>query len=443
MVSFQDPTPVDTIIDARWIVPIEPADTVLDYHSLVVRGGTIVDLLGTEEAHNRYTAQEHVVLADHALIPGLINLHTHGAMTLLRGLADDLPLMEWLKNHIWPAENRHVSAQFVRDGTLLACAEMIRGGITCFNDMYFFPESSAEAALEAHMRAAIGMIVIDFPTAYAGDADDYLNKGLAIRDLHRDNTLLKFCMAPHAPYTVGDRTFEKILTYAEQLDMPIHIHLHETRDEIEHSLSQYHARPIQRLAGLGLLGPNLIGVHGVHLAPEELALLVLQGCHIAHCPSSNLKLSSGLAPVAEMIEGGINVGIGTDGAASNNKLDMFGEMRLAALLAKGVSGNAAAVPAHVALRMATLNGARALGMQDAIGSIEKGKSADITAIDLSTPETSPCYDVISHLVYAVGREQVTDVWIGGRRVLAARQLATLDAGSLQARTAYWRGKIGR
>lgn len=434
-------TDIDTLIDARWVVPVEPVQQVLAKHSIAIDGGRILAILPTAEAHSRFAARRHFQLKDHVLIPGLINLHTHAAMTLLRGVADDLPLMQWLKDHIWPAENRHVSADFVRDGTLLACAEMLKGGVTCFNDMYFFPEAAAEAALAAGMRASLGMIVLDFPTAYAGDAEDYLARGLAVRDRFQDEPLLKFCMAPHAPYTVSDKAFGDILTYAEQLDLTVHIHLHETADEIQHSLNQYNLRPLQRLQNLGLLGPNLLAVHSVHLAADEIATLARQGCHVAHCPSSNLKLASGIAPVAAMLEHGINVGIGSDGAASNNRLDLFGEMRLAALLAKGASLKADALPAAQALQMATLNAARALGMDTETGSLVAGKAADITAVDLSTLGTSPYYDVVSHLVYAAGREHVSHVWVNGKLVVDDHRLTTLDPQELKAKAAYWQGKI--
>jgi 5-methylthioadenosine/S-adenosylhomocysteine deaminase len=434
---------VDTIIDARWIVPVRPAHQVLHHHSVVIRAGDIAAILPTPEAHAQYAASRVITLGEHVLIPGLINLHTHAAMNLMRGLADDLPLMEWLQQHIWPAENRHVSTQFVHDGTLLACAEMLRGGITCFNDMYFFPDAAAEAVLKSGMRAAIGLITLDFPTAYASDADTYLHKGLAIRDQFSAEPLLSFSLAPHAPYTVSDKTLDKVLTYAEQLDLPIHIHLHETQDEIQQSLKQYQLRPLQRLQNLGLLIPNLIAVHAVHLKPDEMATLAREGCHVAHCPTSNLKLASGIAPAHAMMEQGINVGLGTDGAASNNRLDLFQEMRLAALLAKGVSGKADKLPAFEALEMATLNGARALGLDHRIGSLEPGKAADMTAIRLGNLETMPCYDVISHLVYAVGREHVTHVWVNGVPVVENSSLLTLSQHQLSAQAALWQERIGK
>ena len=374
-------------------------------------------------------------------MPGLVNLHTHAAMTLLRGYADDLPLMEWLKGHIWPAEAKHISTEFVRDGARLACAEMLKGGTTCFNDMYFFPEAVAEAAVDCGIRAAIGMIVIDFPTAYASDPDDYLNKGLAMRDRMNDEPLLSFTLAPHAPYTVSNATFEKVIAYANQLDLPIHLHLHETADEISQSLAQYKQRPLARLHQLGLTGPNLIAVHAVHLNSDEQALLAQHGSHIAHCPASNLKLASGFAPIAEMLAHGLNIGIGTDGAASNNKLDMFSEMRLAALLAKGVANDATVLPAHTALQMATLNGARALGLDQHIGSLLPGKYADLIAVDLAQLNTLPCFDPISSVVYSAGRDQVSHVWVNGVLRVDNHQFTTLDERTIKITASVWQSRI--
>jgi 5-methylthioadenosine/S-adenosylhomocysteine deaminase len=432
---------VDLLVDARWLLPMEPAGEVLERHSVAVRAGRICALLSWQEAEERFEARERLRLERHALIPGLVNLHTHAAMTLLRGLADDLPLMEWLQEHIWPAEMRFVTPEFVHDGTLLACAEMIQGGITCFNDMYFFPEAAARAVMEAGMRATLGMIVVDFPTPYAADPDDYLSKGLALRDQHRANALLSFCMAPHAPYTVSDKSFEKMLTYAEQIQVPIHVHLHETEEEIRDSLRQHGVRPLERLRRLGLLGPGLVAVHMVHLTAEEMELAARANASVAHCPSSNLKLASGFAPIAQLVERGVNVGLGTDGAASNNRLDLFQEMRTAALLAKAVSGRADALPAHRVLEMATLNGARALGLDKAIGSLVPGKRADMVAVDLGPLELSPCYDPRSHLVYAAGREHVSHVWVEGRPLLQDRQFTTLDAKELAARASRWGRRI--
>ena len=433
--------PIDLLIEPRWLIPIEPHGVVLEGQAVAVSGGEIAAVLPAQEAQLRFRPARRIVLPGHVLIPGLVNLHTHAAMTLLRGIADDLALMDWLKTRIWPAESRHVSAAFVRDGTLLACAEMLRGGITCFNDMYFFPAAAAEAARNLGMRAALGMVVIEFPTAYASDADDYISKGLAMRDRLRGDPLLSFCMAPHAPYTVSDATLERVVTLAAQLDLPIHIHIHETRAEIEDSLRLHGLRPLERLHRLGILGPGLIGVHAAHLEADEIRLLAKFDCSIAHCPSSNMKLGSGIAPIVAMLEQGLRIGLGTDGAASNNRLDIFQEMRQSALLAKAVSGNAAAVGAHDVLRMATLNGAAALGLADKIGSIRTGKAADMCAVCLDTLETRPCYDPASHLVYAAGREHVSHVWVNGVLRVENGLLQGCDTSQLLDTVNLWQNKL--
>ena len=432
---------IDLLIDARWIIPVDQLGRVLERHSVAVRDGRILAVLPAAEAHAAYLAAERVSLPTHALIPGLVNLHTHASMALMRGLADDMPLMQWLQDRIWPAEAKHVSPQFVYDGTLLACAEMLRGGITCFNEMYFYPGDAARAALEMGMRAALGLIVIDFPTAYAADADDYVAKGLALRDALREHQLLSFCMAPHAPYTVSDRTFSRLITLAEELDLPVHMHVHETQDEIGQSIAQHGVRPLARLHRLGLVGPNLIAVHAIHLTQEEIALLVQNGSSVAHCPSSNLKFANGFAPVARMLAAGVNIGLGTDGSASNNRLDLFQEMRQAALLAKTLSGDARALPAHRALAMATLDGARALRLDHAIGSIEHGKFADLTAVEFTAPDMLPCYDPVSHLVYAAGRENVSHVWVAGRLLVENRELKNRPKNDLENLVVLWQNRL--
>ena len=433
---------IDLLIEASWVLPIEPAGALLENHAVAVDAGRIVDVLPSSDADNRFRAKSRKILDGQMLIPGLVNLHTHAAMSLFRGLADDLHLMDWLSKHIWPAEGRHVSEQFIHDGTLLACAEMLRSGITCFNDMYFFPGQAGRAALEAGMRAVLGIVVIEFPTPYASDAQDYLRKGLGARDALKSEALLSFCMAPHAPYTVSDASFEQIATLAEQLQLPVHIHVHETEREIHEHIKQHGVRPLERLRRLGLLGPELIAVHAVHLDDVEIALLAAQGCSVAHCPASNLKLASGFARLGDMLSAGINVGIGTDGAASNNRLDILEELRLAALVSKAESGDAQTLPVHSALRMATLDGAKALGLDHDIGSIEHGKCADLIAVNLAgVIEMSPCYDPVSHLVYAAGREHVTHVWVQGNEVVSGGQLTTVDPQELIAKARSWQHKI--
>ena len=405
---------VDLLIEARWILPIIPSKTLLEFAAVVINQGIIVEITSINEARLKYLALDTITIDDHVLMPGLINSHTHAGMTLMRGLADDLPLMPWLKDHIWPAEQHVVSARFVYEGTLLACAEMLQGGVTTFNDMYFYPTAAAEAASKVGMRAQLGLVILEFPTNYANDAQDYISRGLDARDSWRDNPLISTNFAPHAPYSVSNLTFESVLTYAEQLGLGIHTHLHETLDEIAQSEAEFNMRPLKRFAELGLLGPNFTGAHCVHLLPDEMLLMAEQGCNIAHCPTSNLKLASGIAKVSAFLKHEINVGIGTDGAASNNRLDMFAEMRLAALLAKGQSDDASSVPAFKVLEMATIDGAKALGLESKIGSIEIGKLADLTAVRMSDINTQPCFDPISQLVYACGREQVSHVWVSGK-----------------------------
>jgi 5-methylthioadenosine/S-adenosylhomocysteine deaminase len=428
------------LLNARWVVPVEPAGAILEHHAVAVRDGAIEQVLPAQEAFARFAEYEQVSLPDHVLIPGLVNAHTHAAMALLRGFGDDLPLERWLEERMWPIERRHLSAGFVRDGTALACAEMLRGGITCFNDMYFFPGAVLEAALEAQMRVAVGLIVVDFATPYASDPDDYLRKGLALRDANRELPLACFCLAPHAPYTVADDTLRHVATLAAELDVPVHLHLHETESEIERSLAEHGVRPLERLRRLGLLGPGLIAVHGVHLRSEEIQLLARHGCSVVHCPSSNLKLASGFAPIHSMLKSGINVALGTDGAASNNRLDVLTEMRTAALLAKAMARDAQALPAHAALRAATLGGARALGLSARIGSIEPGKRADLAAVALRGPELAPCYDPVSHLVYAAGREHVSHVWVDGKLLVRDGALEN-PAPGLDTRWQIWQNSF--
>jgi len=432
---------IDTLIHARWIIPVEPAGTVYEHYSLAIHDGRILDLLPSSQAQKQYTSSNTLMLDEHALLPGLINTHTHAAMSLFRGLADDLPLMDWLNNHIWPAETAWVNSDFVHDGTQLAIAEMLRGGTTCFNDMYFFPDEVARLAASSGIRAAVGLILIDFPTAWATDADEYLSKGLAIQDSYRNHPLVSTVFAPHAPYTVSDVPLQKIQVLAEELDLQIHIHLHETRDEVQQSEQQQHCRPIERLEKLGLLSPRLLAVHMTQLNDEEIEKIALTGTHVVHCPESNLKLASGFCPVQQLNQAGVNVALGTDGAASNNDLDMFGEMRSAALLAKAVAGDASAIPAETALRMATLNGAKALGIDGTTGSLQIGKAADIIAVQLNDIEDQPIYNPISHIVYACSRHKVSDVWVAGKHLLKNRSLTTLDEQGIIETAKDWRERI--
>ena len=435
-------TPVDTLIHARWLIPVD-TETVLDNYSLAIRGGDIAAILPQQQARAELKANETLELPDHALIPGFVNAHTHAAMSLFRGLADDLPLMDWLQKHIWPAEAQWVGPEFMRDGVALSIAEMIRGGTTCFNDMYFFPNETARVAKDAGMRACIGLVIIDFATAWAQNADEYIDKGLALHDKLRGEPLLTTAFAPHAPYTVSDAPLKRLRMLADEIDIPIHMHIHETAHEVEQGISQHGMRPLARLHGLGYLDHKLMAVHMTQLTDDEIRLVGANGVHVMHCAESNLKIASGMCPVHKLQQAGANVCIGTDGAASNNDQDMLGELRTAALLAKGVSGDPTAVPALTALRMATLNGAKALGLDERIGSLTVGKAADIAAINLSALSAQPVYDPVSQIVYAGNRDHVSDVWVAGRRLLNNGRLTTLDETMLRARAREWRAKISR
>lgn len=430
----------DTLIHPDYIVPVIPHGVVLENHSIAITGNRITALLPRAEADN-INAAEVVDLPGHALLPGLINGHGHAAMSLLRGYADDQPLMPWLEQHIWPAEAANVSAEFVRDGVELAIAEMLRSGTTTFSDMYFFPNVCAETAQRTGMRCQITFPVFDFPTVWARDADEYISKGLALRDDVKHSELVTVGFGPHATYTVSEPNLVKVATLAAELDVAVHIHLHETRGEVLLAAEQNGERPLESLHRLGLLGPRTQCVHMTELTDQDIALLAATGAHVVHCPQSNMKLASGTCPVGRLLESGVNVALGTDSAASNNDLNLFGEMHAAALLAKLHSGDAAALPAATALAMATINGAKALGLDDQTGSLETGKLADMIAVDLEQPETQPLYNPISQLVYACNGSQVSHSWIGGVQVMEQRKLSHIDLDTLAARTRAWRDRI--
>ncbi|MGQ0700440.1 MAG: TRZ/ATZ family hydrolase [Panacagrimonas sp.] len=432
---------IDLLVVPLALVPVEPAGTVLHEHALAVDAGRIVEVLPVAEARARFAPRETLELPGHVVLPGLVNLHTHAAMSLLRGLADDLPLMDWLTDHIWPAEGAHISRAFCLDGVRLAAAEFIRGGATCVNDMYFFPDATAEGFTAAGLRAVVNLIVIDFPTAWASGPDEYFGKGLEVHDAIRGNPLMRTIFAPHAPYTVSDGPLVKARAYADELGIGIHMHVHETEFEVMDAVQKTGKRPWQRLKELGLLAPDFVAVHMTQLTDEEIAEAAQFGVHVAHCPESNLKLASGFCPVQKLLDAGVNLGIGTDGAASNNDLDMFGEMRTAALLAKGVARDARALPAAQALHAATLGGARALGLDTEIGSLVAGKSADFIAVELSGPHVHPCYNMISHLVYAAGRGDISDVFVAGRALMRDRRLLTVDENEAIAKAGEWRARI--
>ena len=441
MTTGSQPRPCDLLIEAGWVVPVEPHGVVLEGHAVAVADGVIVGLLPVAEARRHFVAASTVARPDAVLIPGLVNAHVHNPMTLLRGIADDLPLMEWLQGHIWPVEGAVMGPEFVADGVTLAIAEMLRGGTTCCNENYFFPDVQAATYKRHGFRARVGLPVIDFPTAWARSDDEYFDRAGEVHDQWRGDPLVATAFAPHAPYTVSDANFERIRMLADQLDLPVHCHVHETAQEVADSQQRYGQRPLARLDRLGLLNDRLIAVHMTQLTDAEIDLCAQRGASVVHCPESNLKLASGFCPVARLQRAGVNLAIGTDGAASNNDLDMFGETRSAALLAKAVAGDATALDSASALRAATLGGARALGLDGAIGSIRVGKQADLCCVDLGQLETQPVHHVISQLVYATGRHHVSDVWIAGQPKLRGRELVDMDPAALVANARQWRGRI--
>jgi len=432
---------VDTVIHARWVIPVTQDDPILENHSVVVHAGKIVVILPTDEAREQFQGHIENDYPNHAILPGLINAHTHTSMSLFRGLADDLPLMDWLNNHIWPAEQKWVNEEFIHDGSELAIAEMLRSGTTCFNDMYFYPDITARVARDAGIRACVGLIVLDFPTVWANNADEYIEKGLDLRDKYRSDALIHTPFAPHAPYTVSDEPLKRLRVLSDEMDLPIHIHLHETKAEVDIAVNNDGMRPLKRLNELGLVSPNLLAVHMTQLTDDEITTLAEAGSHVVHCPESNLKLASGYCQVHKLLDAGVNVAMGTDGAASNNDLNMLGEMHTAALVGKAVAGDAASMTSSQTLRMATINGAKALGLDAITGSLEAGKFADMIAIDFNSLELSPVYNPLSHIIYSCDREQVTDVWVAGKHLLKDRALTTLDEHKIINKANNWNDKI--
>lgn len=434
---------IDTLIHAKWLLPIVPKDTVLEDHCLAIHDGCIIDILASSEAASRYIAKDTFELSSHALMPGLVNAHGHSAMSLFRGIADDLPLMEWLSDHIWPAEGKWVSEDFVRDGTRLAIAEMLRNGTTCFSDMYFFPNIAAEVANEMGIRAQLCCPVLDFPTIWGSGPEEYIEKALNLAIEHADHPLVEIGLGPHAPYTVSDAPLENIRDLAREHDMPVQIHLHETQHEVDEAIENTGKRPIQRLVDLRLISKDipLQCVHMTALNDEDIASLKDSAAHVIHCPESNLKLASGFCETEKLLQAGINVALGTDGAASNNDLDMLGETRTAALIAKPIAQNAAAVNSHTALEMATINGAKALGIADITGSLEVGKAADVIAINLDSLNSQPSYDPISDIVYSVASNQVSHNWIAGSLQLKDGELINIDRRKLIQMAQEWAKKI--
>jgi 5-methylthioadenosine/S-adenosylhomocysteine deaminase len=433
-------TPV-VLIHAGYVVPVRPRNVVYQDYCIAIENDHILDVLPWSEARKAWPEAEVINLPGHVLLPGLINAHTHTPMTLLRGYADDMELHVWLKEHIWPAEREFVGPEFVADGTRLAIAEMIRAGTTCFNDMYFFPDATIDVCVETGMRASIGITIIEIETAWARDVDSYIEKGLQLYDKWKSQPLISFTLSPHAPYTVSDETLERVSSLSKELGLPVHIHLLETEWEIKQSFQQHDQHPLHRLEQHGLLNSRLQAVHMAQISADDIERLTNAAVNVVHCPQSNLKLASGICPLSELLNAGVNVALGTDGAAANNDLDMLAEAQTAALLGKGISGDAKAVNAFQVLEMMTINGAIALGLGELTGSIEPGKQADLCALDLDAPETQPLHHVVSQLIYAASRRQFTDVWVAGKRLLDDGVLTTIDLDAVLNSARKWRSRL--
>lgn len=429
------------IVSPRWILPVIPRNSLLENHSLVVIENKIAHILPTADIPEKYPELTHLELPNQLLLPGLVNTHGHAAMALLRGYADDFELKTWLAEHIWPVENRLVDFDFVYDGTTLAIAEMICSGTTTVADSYFFPDASAKAYIDHGFRAQVGLPIIHFPNAWANTEAEHINKGLGVRDTLKNQKLITPALAPHAPYSVTNAGFEQVRMYAEQLEMPIHLHLHETAAEVSDAIAETSKRPIQRMKELGILSPSLQAVHMTQITPQEMSELSQRQTHIAHCPTSNLKLASGFCPVSDLMSHHVNVALGTDGAASNNNLDMIEEMKIAALMAKGMTGDASSLPVHQVIEMATINGAKFLGLEDEIGSLEPGKCADMISVDLSALKFQPMHNPASDLLYAASGDQVCHVWIDGEHQLSNRTLTNMDTARMRANARQWQAKI--
>jgi len=434
---------ISTLIHAAWIVPVDGKSRLLADHSIAIHEGVILTILPSIEAKTKYSASKEYDLDSHVLMPGLINAHGHAPMSLFRGLADDMPLMTWLNDHIWPAEGKWVSEEFVHDGSELAIAEMLLGGTTTYSDMYFFPEVAADLAQHAGIRAQFVCPILDFPTIWGSGPEDYIEKSLRLAERYKESSRITIGFGPHAPYTVSDEPFKKIIQLADSKQLPIQIHLHETQQEVDDAIGVDQLRPIERLKQLGLINTTfpLQCVHMTALNDNDIATIAASGASVIHCPESNLKLASGFCPTEKLIQHGITVALGTDGAASNNDLDMLGEMRTAALIAKPIANDASALNAHTVIEMATLNGAKALGIDSTTGSLVTNKAADIIAIDLNHFNTQPSYDIVSDIVYSAASSQVTHVWVEGKLLVEQGKLCTLDPQKILSSAKRWADKI--
>jgi 5-methylthioadenosine/S-adenosylhomocysteine deaminase len=432
---------VETIIQPKWLITVDKQNRVLENHSLVIERGKIIDIIPNLQLNAHYTATKIYYLDHHAILPGFVNAHTHSSMSLMRGFADDLALMTWLNKYIWPGERLFVGPEFVCDGMRLALAEMIKSGTTCINDMYFYASEAAEVMHKAGIRGRIADSILNVEMPWSPTVQSCFDKSLALIQQVKAYPLIEASLGPHAPYTTDDSILQEVLQVSKQHFVPIHIHLHESADEINQYQNSRGIRPLSRFQQLGLCSPKLQAVHMTQVTKLDIEILASSGTHVIHCPESNMKLASGMCPAQTLINAGVNVALGTDGAASNNDLDMIGEMRSAAMLAKIRDGNPESISANTALRMATINGAKALGFDQFTGSLEVGKAADVIAIDLNTSSTMPVFHPVSQIVYAASKDQVTDAWIAGKHVLKSRVLTTLNEPEILSKAKQWGEKL--
>ena len=435
------PRQVSLVLSGGTVVTMDPGNRVIANGAVAIDGADIVAVDTADAIAKQFRGRETIDSSGQIVLPGLINTHTHAAMVLFRGLADDLALSEWLNKYIFPAEAKTVSPEFVRAGTRLAALEMIQSGTTTFTDMYYFEEEVAAVTKAAGLRGVLGQTVIQFPVADAKTPADALVRAEAFIKAFKDDPLVTPAVAPHAMYTLDGPTLKAARELAKRQNVPTLIHLAETRDEIQAAQERFKSSPVAYLDSLGFFGPGVLGAHGVWVSDADIVMLKARGVGISHNPESNMKLASGTAPVPAYLRADVAVGLGTDGAASNNDLDMFEALRFAALLHKHASSDSRAVSARSVLEMATIRGARALGMEKRIGSLEPRKRADVITVSLNGARQTPMYDAISHLVYVIHGDDVRNTIVNGHVLMRDRKVLTLDEKAVIAEGRSWVEKV--
>jgi len=427
----------DLIISAPWVLPVAPENTALTEHSVAISGGTIIAVGPTDYIVQNYSGTEHLKLTHHIVLPGLINTHCHSAMTLLRGAGEDQPLKAWLEETIWPLEAAVMDDNYVTLGTQLAVAEMLLCGTTTFSDMYFLPEKVADVCIDVGIRAQLSFPIIEFANAWSHSADDALAKGLALHEQLKGNNLVHVALGPHSGYSLSAAELEHIAQVGLEQNLPIQMHIHETAQEVADAHQSMGQSWIERCAEIGMLGPHVQAVHMTQISDSELKLIADTDTRVVHCPTSNLKLASGYCPTTQLRDAGITVSLGTDGAASNKRLNLFAEARMASLLAKHTDRNAAAATAEEMLHMATLGGARALGMENVTGSLEVGKAADLIAVDINSLGMLPMYNPFATLIHGDAGNAVSHTYVAGKALVADGQLTPDSLTDLAQRVLSW------